>query len=253
MELDMEASPHPISIAVLTCERAGFYVGETIHQIAREGGASLPRRLYLDGSEEFAKALACRLRPYGGDSWELVRLGEGLGSSEAMRRLVVHAAQEGRDLLFFEDDLLLCRNAVSRMIAQHVPDDVGIVTFFDMKEIKPGSAPGLYRRPADGGGGKGFWGAQCLKFSSESLIWLAEHDWMVESRGDSRMASDILMGRVMAKHPERRKLAVHIPCLVEHVGHSSACFPGLSLSPRWRRATNFMGRHFDAMSLGNMV
>jgi len=240
------------SIAVLTCQRPGFYVGETISQIVREGGASLPRRIFIDGSEEFKKALAYRIRPYGGDDWELIRLGEGLGSSEAMRRLVVQSAEEKRDLLFFEDDLLLCRNAVKRMITQHVPDDVGIITFFDMKEIKPDAAPGLYRRPANGTDGRGFWGAQCLKFPSESLVWLAEHDWMEECQGDFRMASDILMGRVMVKHPSRSRLAVHVPCLVEHVGQASACFPGVSLSPRWRRATNFMGRSFNAMSLGVM-
>jgi len=248
----MQINTSDISIAVLTCQRPGFYVGETIRQIVKEGGARLPRRIYLDGTMDFSDALTRRLRPYGGDEWEVVRLGEGLGSSEAMRRLVVHSAQEGRTLLFFEDDLLLCKNAVSRMIAQHVPDDVGVVTFFDMKEVKPDSMPGLYRRPADGTDGRGFWGAQCLKFAPETLTWLAQHDWMAESRGDSRMASDILMGRVIVKHPRRNRLAVHVPCLVEHVGQTSACFPGLSLLPHWRRATNFMGNSFDAMSLGPM-
>jgi len=226
---------------------------ETLRQIDKEGGAGLDRRLYVDGSVEFLERLEHRLRDGGTKGWSIVHLGENLGSTEAMRRLVVASAALGGDLLFFEDDLLLCRNAVKRMIAQRVPEDVGIVTFFDMKEVAPGAAPGLYRRPADGHHGSGFWGAQCLRIHSESLAYLADRNWLDESRGDSRMASDILMGRHLAKHPKRRHLAVHTPNLVEHVGHASACFPGLSLSQRWRRATNFPGRGFDALSLTPMV
>lgn len=242
------------TIAVLTCDRPrAFYVGETIMQIDKEGGKGLVRRLYVDGTESFVESLKLKLRPFGGDSWEIVRLGEKLGSTEAMRRLLVHSTKIGRDLLFFEDDLMLCRNAVTRMIAQRVPEDIGIVTFFDMKEVPPGAGPGLYRTPAEGKQGTGFWGAQCLKFPFETLRHLADRNWDEESRGGSKMASDILMGRILTKHPQRKNLAVHIPNLVEHVGHASACFPGLSLTPRWRRATNFLGRDFDALSLKEMA
>ena len=242
------------TIAVLTCDRPnGFYLPDTVRQIDREGGAELERKIYVDGTAEFVERLKRRLRAGGAQGWKFMRLGENLGSTEAMRRLVVESANSERDLLFFEDDLQLCRNAVRRMAAQRVPDDAGVVTFFDMKEVAPGAAPGLYRRPADGHHGSGFWGAQCLRISREALAYLAGRNWLEESRGDSRMASDILMGRHLAKHARRRHLAVHIPNLVEHVGHASACFPGLSLSPRWRRATNFPGRGFDALSLKTMA
>ena len=213
---------------------------------------ALTRRLYVDGTTKFVDSLKSRLTPFAANSWEIVRLGENLGSTEAMRRLIVHSAAMGRDLLFFEDDLLLCRNAVSRIIAQRVPEDTGIVTFFDMKEVPPGTAPGLYRTPAEGKQGSGFWGAQCLKFPLETLIHLANKNWEEEGRIGSKMASDILIGRILTKHPTRKNLAVHIPNLVEHIGHASACFPGLTLTPRWRRATNFLGRDFDALSLMEM-
>jgi len=241
------------TIAVLTCDRPrGFYVGETIAQIDRQGGKPLLRRLYVDGTESFVETLESRLRPYGIEGWEIVRLGEGLGSTEAMRRLIVKSSEEARDLLFFEDDLLLCRNAVKRMISQQVPDDAGIVTFFDMKEVSPGAAPGIYRRPTNGRDGKGFWGAQCLRIHKDSLVWMANRNWADSWEAGTRMASDILMGRHMEVHPTRNSLGVHIPNLIEHVGHASACFPGLSLSPRWRQASNFRGREFDAMSLAAM-
>ncbi|MEN9306481.1 MAG: hypothetical protein RL173_413 [Fibrobacterota bacterium] len=254
METSASTEPTLPSIAVLTCDRPnGFYVIETLRQIDKEGGAGLDRRLYVDGSVEFLERLEHRLRDGGTKGWSIVHLGENLGSTEAMRRLVVASAALGGDLLFFEDDLLLCRNAVKRMIAQRVPDDVGIVTFFDMKEVAPGAAPGLYRRPADGHHGSGFWGAQCLKFCPDTLNHLEQSKWNNEGRDGSRMASDLLIGRIMSKHPRRMHLAVHIPNLVEHVGHASACFPGLALSSRWRRASNFAGQGFDALTLKPMT
>lgn len=242
-----------LSIAVLTCPaRQGSYVAQTIRQIVSEGGRDLVRRLYVDGSESDVVTLARSLEPELRTGWSLERLGEGLGSTEAMRRVLVRSAESGGDLLFFEDDLLLARNAVARMAAQSVPADAGIVTFFDMKEVPPGSVRGLYRTRADGRDGSGFWGAQCLKFPEETVRWLADQDWSRVATGNSRMASDISMGRLLATRGERDRLAVHIPCLVEHVGSTSACFPGLSLSPRWRRASNFPGARFDALSLPAM-
>lgn len=250
METSASTEPTLPSIAVLTCDRPnGFYVIETLRQIDKEGGAGLDRRLYVDGSVEFLERLEHRLRDGGTKGWSIVHLGENLGSTEAMRRLVVASAALGGDLLFFEDDLLLCRNAVKRMIAQRVPDDVGIVTFFDMKEVAPGAAPGLYRRPADGHHGSGFWGAQCLRIHRESLAYLADRNWLERGQGDPRMSSDLIMGRLLASHPFRKHLAIHIPNLVEHVGKSSACFNGLTLGPRWRRASNFIGTEQDAAPL----
>jgi hypothetical protein len=248
-----KTSSDPV-IAILTCDRpSGFYLGETVRQIQKEGGCDFRRSIYVDGTEQFVDSLQSRLRPYGINDWEIIQLGERLGSTEAMRRVIAQLAKLNSDLLFFEDDLILCRNAVRRMACQQVPDDVGIVTFFDMKEVTPGAAPGLHRRPPNGKNGNGFWGAQCLRIHHEFIQWMAHKNWN-DSKGDGdHMASDILMGRLMAEHPKRNNLAVHIPNLVEHAGHASACFPGLSLSPRWRRASNFLGREFDAMSLASMM
>jgi len=249
-----ECASKPPTIAVLTCDRpSGSYVDETLRQIDKEGGARLERRLYVDGSEEFAKRLRQRLSAMGRNGWEIVRLGEGLGSTEAMRRVVTESVATGRDLIFFEDDLLLCRNAVKRMIAQQVPDDVSFVTFFDMKEVAPGSAPGLYRRPAAGSHAPGFWGAQCLKFCPSALRCLASKDWRHDGNMNSPMASDIQLGWILSKFSEKPWLGVHIPNLVEHVGHSSGCFPGIGLAASYRRATNFPGQFFNADSLTQMA
>ncbi len=240
-------------IAILTCDRSkGFYLPQTAKQIDAQGGRQLTRRVYVDGEQDEARRISRRLRQSGVPSaWDVIPLGPRAGSTEAMRRLLVHASETSADLLFFEDDLAFCRNAVTHMVQQKIPPSVGILSFFDMKEVNKGAAPGLYRRPPTGGDGMGLWGAQALKFPAEVVAWLATEDWYQLRFGTTRMASDQYMGALVARHEKRNRMAVHIPNLVQHIGHSSACFPGLGLKT-WRRATNFAGREFDALALPEM-
>jgi hypothetical protein len=240
----------PPLITVLTCQRsAGNYLGATLRQIDRQGGAGLERRVFVDGPPEVALEVRRRLRAARalGD-WTVTSFGTRLGSTEATRRVLAAADRERRGILFFEDDLLLCRHAVTRMVDLAIPDDVSLISFFDMKEVRPGAAPGLYRRPPTGRDGRGLWGNQCFRVPPEVLSWLLDQDWRSTSHGASRMASDVVMGELLARHPTRPRVAFHIPCLVEHIGHGSACFPGLELA-RWRRATNFAGAEVDALKL----
>jgi hypothetical protein len=92
------------------------------------------------------------------------------------------------------------------------------------------------------------WGCQALRFPADMLGWLADHDWMQTFAGRVKMGSDTILGTLIGMHPKRNQVAVHIPCLVQHVGRESACFPGIPITPR-RSATNFRGLSFDAMSL----
>jgi hypothetical protein len=176
-----------------------------------------------------------------------------LGSTLAFQRVLRHAVQNNgnADLIFCEDDLLLCRNAVARMAQLAVPPRVGLVTFVDMKEVAAGAAPGLHRAPALGSDGRGFWGAQSLKLPASVVTWLVAQDWSQFNLPHPHMASDLLLGELVARHPERRLIAVHVPNLVQHIGYRSVCFPGLSLS-QWRRASNFPGESFDALTLPAM-
>jgi len=240
-------------ISVLTCERtAGDYVAATLQQINRQGGEPCERLLFVDGLPDVAERVRRRLSDVAAlGAWDVISLGGKRGSTEATRRVFVDVAKRGRDLIFFEDDLLLCRHAVTRMLELVIPASVSLVSFFDMKEVSPGAATGLYRRPPTGRDGRGLWGNQCFRLPAEVLRWLIAQDWSSTSHGSSLMASDVVLGELLARHPTRPRIAYHIPCLVEHVGHGSACFPGLELA-RWRRATNFQGAEFDARQLPPM-
>jgi hypothetical protein len=241
------------TIAVLTCERsAGNYLSDTLRQIEQHGGRHLERHVFVDGPPEVADGVRRKLAAARGlRGWSVMSLGERLGSTEATRQVFIEVARRGTDLLFFEDDLLLCTNAVTRMLELDIPPAVSLVSFFDMKEVRPGSAQGLYRRSPIGRDRRGLWGNQCFRVPADVLLWLCERNWRGTSHGASRMASDVVLGELLAQHPTRPRIAYHIPCLVEHVGHGSACFPGLDLA-RWRRATNFPGREFDALGLPSM-
>ena len=90
--------------------------------------------------------------------------------------------------------------------------------------------------------------AQCFRVPNEVLRWLARQDWCSTIHWNARMASDIILGELLNTHPDRPNVAFHIPCLVEHVGNVSACFPTRPLG-RSLKATNFAGADFDALSL----
>jgi len=237
-------------VVVLTCDRpAACYLAATIEQIDREGGRSLARRIYVDGAADALEPIHARLQGVqSAAEWGLRSLGAQGGSTEAMRRTLSDAAGEGRDVLFFEDDLLLCKNAVERMISQQVPAQASLLTFFDMKEVAARSSFGLYFRPPTGADHQGLWGCQCLRFPADVVSWLGAQNWQGTLFGSLKMSSDLILGELLLRHPSRNQIAVHIPCLVEHVGESSACFPGIGL-PDWRRATNFPGQNFDARTL----
>lgn len=254
----MPASKHRLhsapSIAVLTCDRPGaFYLGDTIRQIDSEGGAPLDRRLYVDGSEGFAKRLEEWLYDNRRIGWSVIRLGEKLGSSEAMRRLLRMETVHGTDLLFFEDDLELCKNTVHRMVHQSVPSDTWLISFFDAKEVTDGAPIGIHRRPPNGHDRLGFRCSQALKFKAAAIRILAEADWNVYDIHRMKMGSDHLIGEILASHPTTSRIGIHIPSLVQHVGRHSACFKGMDLTDPLRTTQHYPGREFDALTLPDMA
>jgi hypothetical protein len=78
--------------------------------------------------------------------------------------------------------------------------------------------------------------------------WLSERDWLRATCRPTKMASDLVLGVLITQHVRRNRVAVHIPCLVQHVGHISACFPGVPITRR-RMTMNFPGAEFDATGL----
>lgn len=235
-------------ISVLTCDRPGaFYLPDTLRQIDAEGGADCERRVYVDG---LASGVSARLARAGAlRDWRVTSLGPGgLGNTEATRRTLAALARDGREVLYFEDDVLLCRNAVARALEMRVPAGAALLSFFDMKEFAPGYAAGVHiAHPLPGPGGGEFWGNQFFRMTAEVLSWLAAQDWGSTSHGAFRSGGDVVMGELLTRHRTAGTVAYHLPCLVEHIGEVSAAFPGTGTARR--RATNFIGASADALGL----
>jgi hypothetical protein len=236
-------------IVVLTCLRAQTsYLPSTALAIDEQGGAGLLRLVTVDGDAAAVTESKRLLTAAGRHDWQVMGLDGPLGSTAAMRATLALAAKHQRDVLFFEDDVVLCRNAIRRMRAVQVPADCACVSFFDMKEVGGAAAPGLYARGMNRSTSWEFWGCQSLRFPAAVVAWLAEQDWWHTWVGKAQMASDTIVGALLRRYPAHIPMAVHIPCLVEHVGRTSACAPGMSLT-RSRLATNFLDGDFDALSL----
>ena len=144
---------------------------------------------------------------------------------------VIQSFDAGADAIFFEDDLLPCKNAVRRMVELEVPDGVGLVSFFDYRNEWP--RPGLWTNPT----GREFHGAQALKIPARVLPRLQA----LALENVTIPCWDIWLGRAM--EILGLSIAHYAPSLVQHVGMASMYAPGV---PR-PMADNFPGEDFDAL------
>jgi glycosyltransferase involved in cell wall biosynthesis len=240
-------------IVVLTCKRPVSYVEATLQEIMAQGGTLASKRVLLfDGPIDTSGLPAELLADWtimeipGKDAssmngeglsdkglngthiglWSAVSLGDTLGAGK---------------VLFMEDDILPCKNAIERALSFEVPDDLGLVTFFDPGNVPPGEERKLWKF-----GARKYSCNQCFLMPRRSARWIRLSDptngpWH-GSNGDD------FIGRSIARSPWP-KIGTHIPCLVEHIGEVSLGYLGVGLI-KGRVATNFPGKDFDALSLG---
>ena len=229
-------------ITVLTCPRGKDYLTDTLNSLERGGVREVDaaRLVLFDG--------ACSqhglVRDFG---WGSYLLGDSPQGNLRAFLGVFEIAQE-RDvdrLLFFEDDIVVCKNAVSKMLLIKVPEDCAFVSFFDMKELPYGAAAGMPKVSTMGTDGRGYWGSQAILWPRRTLDYMLAHkDEILE--GQNKHSSDCLFGHQLLHSPWPR-YAIHVPNLVEHTGDISAIW---SWTPKInRKATNFPGEGFDALSL----
>jgi hypothetical protein len=147
----------------------------------------------------------------------------------------------GEDLVCFEDDVVLCRNAARYAERLIVPDDVAFVSLYapwgDLT-----MPPGLWRARCHS-----FAGAQFLKISHLTCLIL------VSARGEMEAALDLGGSDDMLKLLGKRRdwlYAAHYPGLAQHVGMVSSLGNG-DKTPRVSRA--YPGDPFDAGLLDSSI
>ena len=224
-------------VVVLTCPRSTDYLSNTLSSLERGGVRCVkaPRVLVMDGGA-----------PYFSADWPTYSLGRSpQGNLRAFMGVFELAQERNVDrLLFLEDDIVVCKNAVPRMLNTQVPDDSAFVSFFDMKELPYGAAAGMYKVSTMGKDGRGYWGSQALLWPRRTIDYMLAHKHEI-FQGQSKHSSDCLFGYQLLCSPWPR-YAIHVPNLVEHTGIISAIW---SWIPKVnRKATNFPGEGFDALA-----
>jgi hypothetical protein len=224
------------AVSITTCPRSASYVEETALALAREGAAGCAIRLVVvDGRQ--APELP---------GWD-VRLGPSTtpqGVRATMWRAFGYALTAGADrLIYCEDDIVPCKNAIRWIQALDVPDDGAFVDFHDME--LGATAHGLHPVSAFGPRDTGYYGNQCMLFPRRTLEWLVRQDPQRVRNVDPPNHADAVLGHLLARSVWPRYY-VHLPRLVRHVGAVSAAHPARDAGPETR---GYPGDDFDALTL----
>jgi hypothetical protein len=150
-------------------------------------------------------------------------------------------------LLYFEDDVHPCRNAVARMAELEIPAAAAFVTFHEKKQILARRAPGLHLVPAPDADGRGFWGLQAVAIPRRTLEYFAGLDPMSIRTANTSRNGDRVVEDFVAVSPWPR-IAYHSPSLVRHTGEISQAHPDRHHANQ-HTPINYAGDDFDALSL----
>jgi hypothetical protein len=219
------------AISVLTCTARGQYLAQAIASIDRAGGATFEgsKTIHVDGPADHVPRFP---------GWEILsvtsaRAGARVAMVEVMRRA---AAADVETLLYFEDDVVLCRNAIRAMLEIGVPEPLGLVSYCDLRwEGRPlelTAIPGCPReyQVADGG----FFGCQALALPLRTLrrfeTWTPP-SWLDHNNCDGTIGSISEVYGILDS-------------LANHIGADS-CIMGRTYE-RLRAVRRWRGEDFDA-------
>jgi hypothetical protein len=169
-------------------------------------------------------------------TWRVIDRSGPSGSVSAFWWVFAHALKLNCDrLLFFEDDVFVCKGTVKRMQAIGVPDSAAMIRYYDSVEWPPGTPPGLYRSPGIGRHPLGLIGMQGVVIPKDTLNLL---NFSSAGCPTSSRPADIVLSELL--HAHGRHVLTHIPSLVQHEGVISRSGAGP------HQASNFAGYNYDA-------
>ncbi len=235
------------------------YLQRTLLELDSAGAAQLGakgelfRWIAVDGDPDAVNA------PPG---WSKGSVGNGsTGTRRALQRIVQAGADAGAPhLLYFEDDVIASKNAVSALQLIPVHPRAGFLVacntrdgITDDRRPFPRPArpfPRLALVAADGNlTPGGFWGTQALKLPGRTLAHLAR---LTIPDSDPVRSGDVWLGENAASRaapwPE---FAVLVPSIFQHIGARSLAWPEKGIGPDRRTARDF-DPWFDSLQISNL-
>jgi hypothetical protein len=248
-------------IVVLTTPKRPQYLAATLRDLEICGARSHVGRKVVAVDGPVRDILKLRAAPKG---WEVIQVGPGgRGNREVFSKVCKLAAGAGGDLLFFEDDVKGCVNAVTALELLQVPPDCGYLTVFDHRNRLPRvTTPMLLRVAADEPGEGGFWGNQALKIPGRTVRHLAQQPddrfvngvaWDTTERSLT-FGADVWLGAYAASATAPWQVyGLVAPSLFQHVGGISAVNPQWRITDgHWRIAQNWR-TDFDGLVLASAL
>jgi hypothetical protein len=221
----------------------GFsYFNETIKRIDATGGAGLPKEdklIYCDGPFE-------GVAPEG---WTVRSTAESTGTLPGLEAVVKLARERQQDLAFFEDDIVLSKNAVKKIVEYEVPADLAFVSFFDFY-TPAGAKAGLEERAVPDKGVIQS-GVQAIKIPLRSLALM----WPDKQHAEivvSHEPGEKQFGRLFALryYFKGLRFGMLLPHIVQHIGEVTAVHITRARPAGDRKSANYAGDECDAMALG---
>jgi hypothetical protein len=221
------------AISVLTCAARGQYLAQTIASIDRGGGREFkgPKTIHVDGPLDASHRFK---------GWSMASVSRECGGARRAMLAIMSRAAAARvsTLLYFEDDVLICKNAIRAMIEIGVPRPLGFVAYCDLswhgRTMELTAVPGCPRtRPVPDG--VGFVGCQALALPLRTLQALATTPaprWLGRNDCDGTIGTCCDVYGVLDS-------------LATHTGLDS-CITGGNYGALFRRVRGWPGEDFDA-------
>lgn len=226
-------------VAISTCpSRSVDYLPETLRLLGDAGANRVPTIIFSDGPRKPEDLPWPR-----GDWFAKIESPNHRGSRRNLQQVLLTAhAWCVRRLVFFEDDVHPCRNAVRRMLSLPIPDEMAFVTAHDHSRVACGAAYGLHAAGFE----REFQHSQALIFPGSTVRYLAEAIARQRTKHPvaERMKADVWLGETLAGGPWTG-FGVHVPSLVRHVGFVSIAHE----NPSATGDHNYPGDDFDAEAL----
>lgn len=155
-------------------------------------------------------------------------------------------ALPGHDILWLEDDIKFCKNAVKAMVGATVPSTCGFLSFYDHRHFRQKiESPTLGMVAMS----EGLYGLQAVRFPARAIECLKLHD----SNDHLTFPSDSDLQVSTWLKTRYSHFAVCLPNLVQHIGHKSVRLraDGQPVDTHdWNGySANYAGDDFDAMTL----